>query len=98
MSKYLESAKASFSSIQYYKQLDSCIFMIREASRTPNYVCVNLSPNYVASELAYKFMKNILSYRADIDFIDNVLEIRLPNGSVIKFLNSEDSEKFVWES
>lgn len=77
------------------KSFGSAIFLAKEALSQPNLYCAWIAPTYMKARIGYRYMKFMLPKVAGIECIDGKLEIRLPNGTYIKFMHGSDAETTV---
>lgn len=74
------------------KSFGSALWLGREAVNTPNLFCVWVAPSYLKCKIGYRYLKFLLDIPNFSHCKDGDLEIRLANGSIIKFLHGKDSE------
>lgn len=71
------------------------LWLTTEALSTPNLYCAWIGPTYLKCKIGYRYIKAMLPDIPGIEFVDSKLEIRLGNGSFIKFLHGHDAETTV---
>jgi hypothetical protein len=70
----------------------SALWMVTEAMTYPRLYCVWIAPTYLKCKIAYRYFKSFMPSDSSIDMMDGLLEIRLGNGSFVKFLHGKDAE------
>lgn len=70
----------------------SAMWMVTEAMTYPRLYCVWIAPTYLKCKIAYRYFKSFMPFDSSIDMMDGLLEIRLGNGSFVKFLHGKDAE------
>ena len=74
------------------KTYGSALWMVTEAMTYPRLYCVWIAPTYLKCKIAYRYFKSFMPSDSSIDMMDGLLEIRLGNGSFVKFLHGKDAE------
>lgn len=77
------------------KTFGAALWLMTEALTIPGSYCVWIAPTYLKCRIGYRYMKAMLPDVKGFDAIDGRLEMRLPNGSFIKFLHGRDAETTV---
>jgi len=70
----------------------SSLWMVTEAMTFSRLYCVWIAPTYLKCKIAYRYFKSFMPADSSIDMMDGLLEIRLGNGSFVKFLHGKDAE------
>lgn len=74
------------------KSFGAALWLTKEALLSQNLFCVWIAPTYLKARIGYRYIKNMLPDCDHFDCVDGRLEIRLSNGSFIKFLHGRDAE------
>lgn len=74
------------------KSLGSALWMAKEATSNKRLFCVWIAPTLAKCRVGYRYLKAMLNIDGVAECIDGLLEIRLKNGSFIKFLHGRDAE------
>ena len=77
------------------KSFGASIFLTKAALTNPGSYCAWIAPTYLKARIGYRYMKSMMPTMTGLDCIDGKLEIRLPNGTYIKFLHGKDAETTV---
>lgn len=77
------------------KTFGASIWLLTEALTYPGSYCVWIAPTYLKSRIGYRYIKAMIPDIDGFKPIDGRLEIKLPNGSFIKFLHGRDAETTV---
>lgn len=77
------------------KSFGSAWWLLVEALTNPRFFCVWIGPTKDKCKIGYRYMKAMLPDIPEVDAVDGIVEIRLGNGSVIKFLHGRDAETTV---
>lgn len=73
------------------KSFGCALWMAKEALLNRVY-CVWVAPTYLKCKIGYRYLKSMLDIDGVSKCVDGLLEIRLSNGSFIKFLHGKDAE------
>jgi hypothetical protein len=77
------------------KTFGASLWMVTEAMTNPGLYCAWIAPTYLKCRIGYRYIKAMLPECDLFQPIDGRLEIRLANGSFIKFLHGRDAETTV---
>lgn len=80
---------------KFGKSFACALWLATEAVNNPRSFCVWIAPTYLKCKIGYRYMKYLLDIPGFAECVDGALEIRLANGSFIKFLHGRDSEVVV---
>lgn len=74
------------------KSFGCALWMAKEALLNPGLFCIWVAPTYLKCKIGYRYLKAMLDIEGVAKCVDGLLEIRLKNGSFIKFLHGSDAE------
>ena len=74
------------------KSFGSALWLATEAISNPNLYCIWIGPTYLKCKIGYRYIKSFCPIGNGFKCVDGLLEVRLPNGSFIKFLHGSDAE------
>lgn len=74
------------------KTFGSSLWLLTTALINPGFYCVWIAPTLYKCRIAYRYMKAMLPESEHFICADGALEIRLSNGSLIKFLHGQNAE------
>lgn len=77
------------------KSYGSSQWLTLRALTCPGSYNVWIGPTYLKSQIGFRYIKSLLPQMSGIEPIDGKLEIRIDNGSFIKFLHGKDAETTV---
>jgi len=80
------------SGVKFGKSYGCALWLARHAWENPGYYCIWIAPTYLKCRIGYRYMKCMLDIPGEAECVDGKLEIRLKNGSFIKFLHGRDAE------
>jgi hypothetical protein len=74
------------------KSFGCALWLSKESLLNKRLYCVWIAPTYLKAKIGYRYMKMMLDIKDVAVCVDGLLEIRLSNGSFIKFLHGRDAE------
>lgn len=74
------------------KSFGCALWMAKEVLLNPGIFAVWIAPTYLKCRIGYRYLKAMLDIQGVAECVDGRLEIRLANGSFIKFLHGRDAE------
>jgi len=74
------------------KSFGSALWLAKEVLLNPGVFSVWIGPTYLKCKIGYRYLKSMIDIPGVAECIDGRLEIRLANGSFIKFLHGRDAE------
>lgn len=77
------------------KSFGSALWLAKRALMNPNSYNVWIGPTYLKSKIGFRYMRAFLPQINGIKAIEGNLEIKISNGSYIKFLHGQDAETTV---
>jgi len=75
-----------------HNSFGSALWLTKEALVNPGMYCVWVAPTYLKCKIGYRYMKAMMNVESIAKCVDGLLEIRISNGSFIKFLHGSDAE------
>lgn len=78
--------------VKFGKSFAAATWLLCEALVNPGFYCVWVAPTQYKARVGYRYMKAMLPDLPFVKCLDGALEIRLGNGSFIKFLHGKDAE------
>lgn len=77
------------------KSYGSAMWLTKRALMNPNSYNVWIGPTYLKSKIGFRYIKSFLPHIDGIHPVDGNLEVKIDNGSYIKFLHGRDAETTV---
>lgn len=77
---------------KFGKSFGCALWLAKEVLLNANVFCVWIAPTYGKSKIGYRYLKAMLDIPGVAKCTDGRLEIKLSNGSFIKFLHGRDAE------